>query len=70
VPNPDEYTRLQVVNPKAMPSEWLALDLGLGEIAPMALALENPTRLARSLCRFARSGAFTAQGDPRQIELS
>ena len=45
VPNPDEYTWLQVVNPKAMPSEWLALDLGVGEIAAMALALENPSRI-------------------------
>jgi hypothetical protein len=26
-----------------MPSEWLSLDLGLGELAAMALALENPT---------------------------
>src|SRR5215216_948958 len=45
VPNPDEYTWLQVVNPKAMPSDWLALDLGVGEIAAMALALENPNRI-------------------------
>jgi predicted nucleic acid-binding protein len=43
VPNPDEYAWLQVVDPKAMPSEWLALDLGVGEIAAMALALENPS---------------------------
>ena len=28
-----------------MPSEWLALDLGVGEIAAMALALENPNRI-------------------------
>jgi len=26
-----------------MPPEWFALDLGAGEIAAMALALENPT---------------------------
>ncbi len=45
VPNPDEYPWLQVVNPTAMPSEWLALDLGVGEIASMALALENPSRI-------------------------
>jgi predicted nucleic acid-binding protein len=25
-----------------MPSEWLALDLGAGELASMALAIENP----------------------------
>lgn len=32
-PNPDSYSWLHVVNPKAMPSEWLAL------------ALENPSRI-------------------------
>ena len=36
---------LQVVNPKSTPSEWLALDLGTGEIAAMALALENRDRV-------------------------
>jgi predicted nucleic acid-binding protein len=45
VPNPDDYSWLNVVNPKSMPSEWLALDLGVGEIAAMALALENPDRV-------------------------
>ncbi|MCL5612003.1 MAG: DUF3368 domain-containing protein [Chloroflexi bacterium] len=45
VPNPDDYPWLRVVNPKSMPSEWLALDLGVGEIAAMALALENPKRI-------------------------
>ncbi len=28
-----------------MPSEWLALDLGAGELGAMALALENPDRI-------------------------
>jgi predicted nucleic acid-binding protein len=42
VPNLAEYPWLNIVNPKSMPSEWLALDLGAGEIAAMALALENP----------------------------
>lgn len=41
VPNPDGLKWLKVVNPKSMPSEWLALDLGAGELAAMALALEN-----------------------------
>ncbi|RJP50868.1 MAG: DUF3368 domain-containing protein [Anaerolineaceae bacterium] len=45
VPNPDDYLWLNVVNPKSTPSEWLALDLGVGEIAAMALALENPHRV-------------------------
>ncbi|MBN2548419.1 MAG: DUF3368 domain-containing protein [Anaerolineales bacterium] len=42
VPNPSEYQWLHIKNPHAMPSEWLALDLGPGELAAMALALENP----------------------------
>jgi uncharacterized protein len=45
VPNPDDYDWLEIVNPKAMPSEWLSLDLGPGELAAMALALENPSRV-------------------------
>lgn len=45
VPNPDDYSWLNIINPKSAPSEWLALDLGAGEIAAMALALENPDRV-------------------------
>jgi predicted nucleic acid-binding protein len=45
VPNPEDYPWLSIVNPKSMPSEWLGLDLGVGEIAAMALALENPKRI-------------------------
>jgi len=33
----------QVVEPRCTPSEWLASDLGAGELAVLALALENPT---------------------------
>src|SRR6266536_212779 len=43
--NPSDYPWLNIVNPKSMPSEWLALDLGTGEIAAMALALENPSQV-------------------------
>ncbi len=45
VPNLADFDWLHIVNPKSMPSEWLALDLGAGEIAAMALALENPNRI-------------------------
>ncbi len=45
VPNSDEYSWLNIVNPISTPSEWLALDLGAGEIAAMALALENSDRV-------------------------
>jgi predicted nucleic acid-binding protein len=44
-PRPEEYPWLTVVEPRAVPSEWLALDLGPGELSAMALALENPDRV-------------------------
>jgi len=45
VPNPNDYPWLQVIDPRSMPSEWLTSDLGPGERAAMALALENPDRV-------------------------
>ena len=45
VPNLDDYSWLNIVNPKSTPYEWLTLDLGTGEIAVMALALENPDKV-------------------------
>lgn len=45
VPVLDDYSWLSIVNPKSTPSEWLALDLGVGEIMAMALALENPDKV-------------------------
>jgi predicted nucleic acid-binding protein len=44
VPNPRDYEWLKIIDPRSTPSEWLALDLGKGELAAMALALENPER--------------------------
>jgi predicted nucleic acid-binding protein len=38
-------TWLQIVEPRSTPHEWLTLDLGPGELAAMALALENPGRV-------------------------
>ena len=43
VPDLSTHTWLQIVDPIHTPSEWLSLDLGPGELAAMALALENPT---------------------------
>ena len=40
VPVTEQYGWLQVVSPKRVPSEWLASDLGRGELETMALALE------------------------------
>jgi predicted nucleic acid-binding protein len=45
VPDPTKYKWLRIVNPISMPSEWLALDLGAGELAAMALVLENPQHI-------------------------
>lgn len=45
VPVPANYKWLKVVTPKSMPSEWLTLDLGIGELETMALALENTDRV-------------------------
>lgn len=45
VPNLTDYSWLSIVNPKSTPSEWLALDLGAGELGAMALALENPDHI-------------------------
>jgi predicted nucleic acid-binding protein len=36
---------IRVVAPRALPSEWLTLDLGAGELATLALALEQPDRV-------------------------
>lgn len=60
VPNPDDYSWLKVVNPKSSPSEWLAVDLGAGEIAVLALALENPERLVLLNDMLARRSAQAA----------
>jgi hypothetical protein len=45
VPQTSTYDWLQIVNPSNMPSEWFALDLGKGELAAMALALEHPQKI-------------------------
>ena len=45
VPKPEEYNWLRVVSPQKMPSEWLASDLGKGELETMALALEHQEKV-------------------------
>ena len=45
VPSPSEYAWLRIVEPQSIPSEWLVLGLGAGELAAMALALENPKQI-------------------------
>lgn len=41
VPRLADYPFLEITEPTAVPSEWLVRDLGAGEIAAMALALEK-----------------------------
>ncbi len=45
VPTATDYPWLDVVDPQQMPSRWPATDLGPGELAAMALALENPSHI-------------------------
>jgi len=44
-PDPNNYSWLQIVNPPMIPSEWLVLDLGAGELAVMTLGLENSSKI-------------------------
>ncbi len=60
VPNPNEYRWLHNENPSAMPSEWLVLDLGPGELAAMALALEKPSYIILLDDMLARRTAIAA----------
>ena len=60
VPDPARYDWLQVVDPGAIPSEWLTLDLGRGELAVLALALEHPNCTVLLDDRHARRVAASA----------
>jgi len=45
VPDLDDCPWVVVAEPRSIPSEWLAADLGPGELAAISLALENPGRV-------------------------
>jgi predicted nucleic acid-binding protein len=45
VPVPSAYAWLQIVEPQSIPPELMTMDLGLGELAALALALETPNRI-------------------------
>lgn len=45
VPRVSEYPWIQVVEPSILGSEWLAADLGPGEVSVIVLGLENPERI-------------------------
>lgn len=72
-PRPDltSLAFLRILNPSHPPSEWLALDLGPGELDAMSLALEYPNQvvllddaLAR---RVAEAAGLTVWGTLRVI---
>ncbi len=71
VPIPREYAWLQVVEPRAVPSEWFALDLGPGELAVMAIALDHPQRVVllddRLARRISQAAGLTVWGTLRVI---
>jgi hypothetical protein len=66
VPSLTDYSWLNLGNPESIPSAWLALDLGAGELAVLAMALENRERvvlLDDSLARrVARAAGLTVWG--------
>lgn len=45
VPQPEHLEWVRVITPDSVPSEWLALDLGPGELAALALAIQHPDRV-------------------------
>lgn len=45
VPQVSEYPWMQVLEPQITVSEWLAADLGPGEISVIAVGLQNPERI-------------------------
>jgi predicted nucleic acid-binding protein len=45
VPNPSDYNWIKIIEPKMIPSEWFAVDLGAGELAAMSLAIEYPENI-------------------------
>jgi len=60
VPIPEPLPWLQIKEPDHIPSPWLALDLGPGELAAMALAIENPSRVVLLDDQLARRTAQAA----------
>ncbi|MGG6237498.1 DUF3368 domain-containing protein [Nodosilinea sp. AN01ver1] len=60
VPRPKRYPWLRVVEPGVTSLDWQALDLGLGEIAAMSLALEHPAKIVLLDDMLARQAAQSA----------
>ena len=45
VPQPESSGWLEIIEPRAVPSEWLVFDLGAGELAALTLGLEHRDRI-------------------------
>lgn len=60
VPLPDRLSCFEPKVPERLPSQWLALDLGPGELAALALALDHPQRIVLLDDQLARRTAVTA----------
>ena len=60
VPDLNDYLWLKIENPRAMPTDWLSLDLGPGELATMALAFENQDLIVLLDDMLARNTALAA----------
>jgi predicted nucleic acid-binding protein len=45
VPLLQAFEWLKIGSPRTLPSQWLSLDLGAGELAVLAMALENPEKI-------------------------
>ncbi len=60
VPDLRQVTGFQRADPQSVPSEWLALDLGAGELAVLAMGLELPDRVILLDDGFARRIAQAA----------
>lgn len=60
VPKPTEYDWIKIVEPKIVPSEWFAIDLGAGEIAAMSIALDYPDMIILLDDALARRTAMAA----------
>jgi predicted nucleic acid-binding protein len=60
VPDFSTLSWVQIVEPRSIPDEWLVLDLGRGELAAMAMAMQNPGRIVLLDDALARRTAQTA----------
>ena len=71
VPMPGAYAWLQVVEPRVVPSQWLSLDLGPGELAVLSIALEHPQRVVllddSRARRIAQAAGLTVWGTLRVL---